>query len=115
MPATTASPNPHAASITRWSSPEIGCFVNMTPAHVGSNHPLHDDGNARSLIQTHLAPVCARGFRVGRGTHLENGGGDFILVANIEQRQMLTGEARSFGVFSCQWRTIERRRDLAVP
>src|SRR5574337_1031288 len=36
MPATTASPSPQLASITRSSTPVTGFFVNMTPAESGS-------------------------------------------------------------------------------
>ena len=36
MPATTASPSPQLASITRSSTPVTGFLVNMTPALSGS-------------------------------------------------------------------------------
>ncbi len=39
-PATTASPRPQLASITRSSAPLIGLRVNMTPAHSGSSSDM---------------------------------------------------------------------------
>ena len=62
-PATTTSPSPQLASITRSSAPLIGFCVNITPAHVGVEQRLDDDADARAREEPDALAVGDR--RVG--------------------------------------------------
>jgi hypothetical protein len=64
-PETTASPRPHADSITR-SSPRHRIAREQHARDIRIDHPLHDDGDARLGIEPHALAILERTFRARR-------------------------------------------------
>ena len=103
-PATTASPSPQLASIISSSSPVIGLLREHHAGAVGVEQRLHHDADARPAEEPDALAVGDRRVGVRRPPDLAHRVVQLVRRCDVEQRQVLAGEARVRAVL------VDRRR-----
>ena len=86
--------------MTRSSEPFERILREHHARAVRLDHALHDDADARRLVHAERAPVGAGRFGVRGLPHLEDRVDHVVLVAHVEDRHVLAGEARAFRVLA---------------